>query len=129
MISAFCSIGGTFMVALFIIFWRSITKFTPYEELVFKRTKEMRMHLYDEPLRNEASFVIKNFMLLRYLRKHDKKQEMSLRASTSLHLISSISKFHALRMKALLREPRPDILLSKFHTTLQGSAKQIDKGL
>ena len=68
-------------------------------------------------------------MLLRYLRKYNRLVQLPLRAKTSLGLINSISRFHALRMKALLREPRADILLSKFHTTLQGSAKQIDKGL
>lgn len=128
-ISLFCSIGGTLIIALLIICLRNTIKFTPYEEELYKRTKEKQKHLQNDPLRTEANLVIKNFIHLRFLRKFNRVKNMPLRAKLSMELVSCMSRFHALRMKTVPREARPDIKLSKFHSTLQISAKQIDKGL
>ena len=71
---------ASFIFSLFIISWKNCTQLSPFEEEIFKRSKQKSEHRKPTTLlKMEATIVIKNFMLIRYLRKHDKTLRLRAR--------------------------------------------------
>lgn len=81
----------------------------------------------DRDLIREANYVIKNFVLLWYLRRHAK--ELSVRARISMEFVAAKDRFRALRMKAYLKEPSADVLATQFHKDVQKSVTTMNHGL
>ena len=100
---------------------------TPFEEEILKIANEKSGHKPESLLKIEANYVIKNFILIRYLRRHD--HTLNTRAKLLLQFIGAKERFHALRMRLLIKEPSTEKLLSKFHLNLQSSAGKIEDGL
>ena len=101
---------------------------TPFETEIYKQTRERTFKNRSlSQIQIEAALVIKNFLLIKYLRKGD--QEREGRARLLMEFIAAKDRFYALRMKINPREPSTDILLSKFHHKLTGSVQKIDDGL
>ena len=76
------------IICLVIVSIRSFTNFFAYE-------KDLVEKLQPLDIKREANLVIKNFMLLRYLRRHDK--ELTLRAKISMQFILAKERFNSLR--------------------------------
>ena len=101
---------------------------TPFEEEILKVANEKSSHKSESSLlKIEANYVIKNFILIRYLRRHD--HTLNTRAKLLLQFIGAKERFHALRMQIHIKEPSTEKLLSKFHLNLQSSAAKIEEGL
>ena len=110
LINVFANITGVVILCLFVIACNNMSKLNSYEMELFKRSKQKNANMKDRELIREANYVIKNWILLRYLRAHDK--ELDLRARISMEFVAAKDRFRALRRKAYLKEPAADVLTS-----------------
>eukprot|EP00347_Sterkiella_histriomuscorum_P018471 403345393 len=118
-------IWGVFILSLFVVALTNTTEFTPKEEQVYEAIIMERA--VRKKLKRDAGQIIKEFILLTYLRR--KQLESKRRTKLLMGLIARSGRFNIKRLNVQQKEEDNDELLSQMQGQIDDSLKELKTGL